>query len=151
MSTLLARAFALAVEAHAGQADKIGMPYIHHPLRVAGIVSLLPTPCATTRELAVAAAVLHDVIEHTDVTLANVRAVCGPDVAEIVKILTRRDGESYDNYITRICAAQHPLALAVKMADLRDNLDLRRSMGISADNSLRYRSALRTLQTAAPC
>lgn len=110
-------AIALALEAHRGQVDRAGEPYILHPLRVmAGLKS------DTERMIAV----LHDVIEDTPVTLDDLRAR-GYDetVVNAVDSLSRRDGESYEAFIQRI--KQNPLAVPVKLADLMDNMDLRRN------------------------
>jgi len=71
------------------------------------------------------AAVLHDVVEDTAVTLEQLRAEGFPEtVIEAVEALTKRDGERYDAFILRV--APNPIARKVKLADLRDNCDLSR-------------------------
>lgn len=138
---LLERAIAIALEAHAGQTDKAGAPYILHPLR---LMHRMTTP---TEQMA---AVLHDVVEDSDWTLAALREEGFPDeVIEAVEGLTRRDGETYMAFIER--AAHHPVARAVKQADLEDNLDVRRLTTVSEkdrDRLDRYLRALRRLQAA---
>ncbi len=112
----LERAIALAAKAHTGQRDKAGAPYILHPLRV---MLRLDTPEAMQ------AAVLHDVLEDTPVTVESLRdAGFSEPVIEAVDALTRRPDETYTAFIDRVKA--HPIARRIKLADLEDNLDLRR-------------------------
>lgn len=137
MSTL-DRAITLAVDAHAGQVDKCGQPYILHPLRVM---------LAMTTDGARIAAVLHDVVEDTGFTFACLAARGFRDHVETLDRLTRRTHETYATFVER--CAEHPVAKAVKVADIRDNLspirveklpaDVRQSLG------LRYRKALHVL------
>lgn len=103
----------LAREAHEGQVDKAGNPYITHPARVAARVA--------DDEYAAAAAWLHDVVEDTDVTLSDLEARFPTEVTDAVDALTRRDGEAPADYYARV--RQVPLALQVKLADLEDNSD----------------------------
>ena len=115
MSTL-ERAIALAAEKHAGQLDKAKAPYILHPIRVMLGVETLDEKMA---------AVLHDVVEDTDVTLADlVAAGFPPAVVRAVDALTKRKGEDYMDFVRR--AAADPVARRVKLADLADNMDLSR-------------------------
>jgi (p)ppGpp synthase/HD superfamily hydrolase len=141
--TLIERAIAIALEAHAGQTDKAGAPYILHPLR------LMHRMTAPTAQMA---AVLHDVVEDSPWTLEALRAEGFPDgVIEAVDGLTRRDGETYMAFIER--AAQHPVARVVKRADLEDNLDVRRLDAVAAKDQERlnrYLRALRELQDHDP-
>ena len=112
----LAEAIALAATAHVNQKDKAGAPYILHPLRM--MQSL-------TAEDERIAAVLHDVVEDTDLTLDDLRQRGFTEsVVSAVDALTKRDGEAYDQFIER--ARQHPVARRVKLADIEDNLDLLR-------------------------
>ena len=110
-------AIGLAVQAHHGQTDKYGQPYILHVLGVAG-------RCRSVEEKIVA--FLHDVVEDTDHTFDDLRQLGFSErIIEAVECLTRRKGESYDAFVERI--APNPLARAVKLADLEDNMDVRRS------------------------
>ena len=112
----LERAIEIAAKAHAGQVDKAGAPYVFHPLRMMLAVS---SPEARM------AAVLHDVVEDTDVTFEQLQAEGFPTpVLEAVEALTRREGEDYEVFIRRV--APNPVAREVKLADLRDNSDLSR-------------------------
>lgn len=111
------RAFDLAVEKHADQYDLRGGPYINHVLAVAA--ETLASTHAERDSDVVVAALLHDIIEDTDVTLAQIRKAFGRDVADVVDHLTRRSSETYFDYIGR--AASHPLARVVKLADNKVN------------------------------
>lgn len=113
----LERAIQIATEAHAGQVDKGGAPYILHPLRVMLAMS-------TDEERIVA--VLHDVLEdRPDFTPARLIAEGFSEAAINALItLTRRPDETYADFIARI--ARNPLATRVKNADMRDNMDLSR-------------------------
>jgi hypothetical protein len=114
MMTAIERAIQLALEAHRDQVDKQGKPYILHPLRV---MSAMPL----SDELAQIAAVLHDVLEDTNVMQTDMLKIGLPQLAvDAVDVLTRRPGELYKAYIARI--GVDPLATRVKLADIEDNL-----------------------------
>jgi len=109
-------AIALAIEAHRGQKEKAGQPYILHVLRV---MFRLET------EQEQVAGVLHDLVEDTSYTLDDLRRLGYPDpVVTAVDCLTRREDESYEEFVER--AGAHPIARRVKLADLEDNMDIRR-------------------------
>ena len=108
-------ALQVAVRAHDGQYDKGGSPYILHPLAVAKQVS---------GEKEKILALLHDTVEDTNVTNDDIRREFGNTIADALDCLTHRKGESYDEYIDRVCA--NPLAIDVKLADLHNNMDLSR-------------------------
>ena len=132
----LDNAIKLATDAHAGQVDKGGQPYILHPLRVM-------LAMAITDERIVA--VLHDVVEDTDVCCDDLYWVHGfkPDIVTAIAALTRRNGEDYFDFIRRVAA--NSIARAVKIADLRDNLDPSRPLPDDPNSRARaqkYRRAL---------
>lgn len=115
MSTL-ERAIEIAAQAHAGQVDKAGQPYILHPLRLMLVVR-------TTHERM--AAVLHDVVEDTPWTFEDLAREGFPQaVIEAVKALTKHQGESRIEAAKRV--VQHPIARVVKLADVSDNMNLSR-------------------------
>ena len=134
------RAIEIAAEAHRGQADKAGEPYILHPLRV-----MLRVRGETERIVAI----LHDVVEDGGPawTLERLRAEgFAADVVEAVDRLTKRDGEPYDMLIER--AAGDPIAQRVKLADLEDNISLTRTADPSQKDrqrAERYRRAYERL------
>lgn len=133
----LERAIQIAVEAHAGQVDKAGAPYILHPLR-------LMLRGATPDEQMVA--VLHDVVEDSPWTLEMLRAEGFNDaVVGGVEGMTRRADETYAAFIER--AAQHPVARMVKLYDLEDNLDVRRLNTITEKDQGRLNRYLKSRRT----
>lgn len=115
MSTL-ERAISLAAQAHAGQVDKAGQPYILHPLRVMLRVS--------TEEERIAA-ILHDVVEDTSITLEQLAEEgFSPTVVAAVEALTKRPGESRMEAAAR--ATENRVARTVKLADNAENMDISR-------------------------
>ncbi len=109
-------AILLAAQTHRGQVDKVGQPYILHLLRVMLSVE-------TEQEQMVA--VLHDLVEDTSYTLDDLRALGYSEaVVEALDCVTRRPEETYEEFILR--ASANPLARRVKLADLEDNMDIRR-------------------------
>jgi (p)ppGpp synthase/HD superfamily hydrolase len=113
-------AIALAVEAHRNQRDKSGEPYILHALRVM-------FTCETEVERIVA--VLHDVAEDTDRSFDDLRKLgFSEEVLDALDCVTKREGESYEPFVER--AAGNPIARNVKLADLKDNMDLRRLVSV---------------------
>lgn len=109
---MLEKAIRTAVYFHSGQLDKIGQPYILHPLRVMNRMS-------TDDERIVA--VLHDVLEDTDCRVIDLFNDGFPDyIIKAINYLTRREDETYANYIDRV--KRNQLATKVKIVDLMDNL-----------------------------
>ena len=133
-------AIALAARAHRGQRypSPEREPYVFHPLRV--MLSLADP----TDQIA---AVLHDVVEDTDVELRHLaRAGYPPEVVAAVDALSRRAHESYDDYIERVAANE--IARRVKLADLRENLANNLRLPTSPGNAeriARYEKALTRL------
>lgn len=115
MSTI-ERAIAIAVAAHAGQRDKVGEPYIFHPLRV-----MLRLRSNDERIVAI----LHDVVEDTDWTFDRLRAEGFSDIViDAIDSVTKRQGEAYNDFVDR--AGKNAIGRRVKLADLEDNSDLSR-------------------------
>lgn len=116
MMSTIERAIEIAARHHAGDTDKAGSPYLYHPLRLMFAVNSLSEKMA---------AVLHDVVEDTPVTLEELRQEGFPEeVVEAVDALTKRPGESRLEAAAR--AAANPVARVVKLADVTDNMDLSR-------------------------
>jgi len=138
--TPLEKAIEIAVHAHAGQKCKDGSPYVLHPLR-------LMTRMGTDEERM--AAVLHDVVEDTELTFADLRMAGIPEpVLEAVRLLTHEEEISYEDYVTRL--KDHPTARKVKLADLEDNSDIRRLKGVEAKDLERLRKYYRAWQILRP-
>ena len=115
-------AMKIAYRAHHGQVDKGGIPYIFHPFHLAEQMTDEYTTCA---------ALLHDVVEDTDVTLEALSAVFPAEVVEAVALLTHRPGDDYLQYVAAI--RENPIARAVKLADIAHNSDTTR-LEATADN-----------------
>ena len=133
MSTL-ERAIEIATEAHRGQFYKAGNDYIGHPLRVMAAGK-------TTEEKIVG--VLHDVVEDTDWTFERLAAEgFSAEVIEALRCVTKlSENEPYDRFISRV--KENPLAVAVKLNDLTDNMDIRRLPYISDKDVKRLKKYLR--------
>ena len=113
----------IVVNAHHGQFDKGGNPYILHPLKVMHYLK-------TDDEELMCMALGHDVIEDTTVTYKDLRdAGISERVIRGIRALTKVPGETYDEYKDRVFAS--PDAMRVKMADLRHNTDIRRLKGVT--------------------
>lgn len=117
MSTeLLDKAIALAQTAHANQVDKAGGPYIGHPLRVMNSLS------SYTEKIV---GVLHDSIEDSELTLKDLENAGFPhEVLEAIEAITKKPHEDYQVYLNRVMS--NVIALRVKIADLLDNMDIKR-------------------------
>ncbi len=114
--TGLEDAIILATKSHRGQRQRNGEPYILHPLRVMMAVS---------DDNEKIAAILHDVVEDSDIALEDLlQAGYTPDVIELVRLLTHENGKSYEAYIQRL--RPNPSARRIKIADLQDNMNVRR-------------------------
>lgn len=110
------KAMKLCFEAHRNQVDKSGMPYVFHPFHLAEQMR---------DEITTVTALLHDVVEDTDITLADLSAMGFPgEVIDALALLARDDSVPYTDYIALI--KNNPVAKAVKLADLRHNSDLSR-------------------------
>ena len=138
MMSTLERAIVIAAEAHAGQVDKAGAPYVLHPLRMMLRLS-------TSDEMI--AAVLHDVVEDCGLSLEMLRADgFSEQVLEAIDSVTRRAEESYEEFVLR--AASNSIGRRVKLGDLLDNSDLSRIKHPTARDYARvekYRRAIETI------
>jgi len=115
---LTKKALRIAFDAHKEQVDKTGLPYIFHPFHLAEQMET---------EDEVITALLHDVIEDSDMTPDNLRAEGFPEhIIEAISLLTHDYSVKYDytDYIQKIKA--NPLAAKIKLADLRHNSDITR-------------------------
>ena len=133
MSTLQ-RAIEIATEAHKGQFDKAGYDYIGHPLRVMEM--------GKTEEEKIVG-VLHDVVEDTPWTFEVLEAEgFSQEIIEALKCVTKTsENENYDDFIERV--KKNPLAVAVKINDLSDNMDIRRLPYLSDKDIKRLKKYLK--------
>lgn len=109
-------ALKLCFESHREQLDKTGMPYVFHPFHLAEQMD---------DELSTVCALLHDVVEDTPTTFADLSSMGFPDeVIEVLKLLTHDDDTPYMDYVQKL--SSNPTARKVKIADLTHNSDLTR-------------------------
>ena len=129
---LTIRAMNLAYEAHHGQLDKGGVPYIFHPIHLAE---------GMDDEISTCVALLHDTVEDTDVTLEELAAIFPREIVEAVDLLTHREGVEYFDYVRAIKA--NPVAVKVKLADLAHNGDPKRicNQGNAEKRRIKYAAA----------
>lgn len=134
------RALKLCFEAHRNQEDKSGMPYVFHPFHLAEQM---------TDEATTITALLHDVVEDTDYTLEDLRAMgFPPEALDAIELMTHDPAVPYLDYVAKI--KTNPIARTVKLADLRHNSDLTRLDAVD-DQALarveKYHRAIQLLQT----
>lgn len=129
---LFDKALRIAIQAHRDQKDKSGREYIMHPIRVA-------ERCTDPRAKIVA--LLHDTIEDTDVMAEYLRNEGFPEeIINAVLSVTKQEGENYKDFVCR--AAENAIGREVKIADLEDNMDIRRLKEITEDDFARLRKYL---------
>jgi (p)ppGpp synthase/HD superfamily hydrolase len=128
----LERALQIAVQAHAGQKDKSGAAYIFHPIRVM---------MRCTSPEAKIVGLLHDVVEDTSVTFEDLEADgFSEDVMAALRLLTHASEVPYADYIDQV--KTHPIAIEAKLADLEDNMDIRRLLEVDDKASKRFKKYL---------
>lgn len=109
-------ALKICFDAHKDQLDKSGLPYVFHPFHLAEQM---------TDEETCAVALLHDVVEDTDITLGDLEKLgFGEKILEAISLMTHNEGVDYMDYVAKI--KTNPIARAVKLADLRHNSDMTR-------------------------
>ena len=137
---LTKKALALCFEAHKEQRDKSGLPYVFHPFHLAEQMD---------DESSAVTALLHDVVEDTPYTFADLAAMGYPrEVLDALRLLTHDDAVPYLEYVAKI--KQNPIARKVKLADLRHNSDLSRLNHADARALARveqYRQAIKLLES----
>ena len=131
------KACELAKKAHANQKDKGGDEYYNHPCRVALRLYIYGLKTADEMMDALCAAMLHDVVEDTSVTIEELEQQFPENVVDAIRILTKNKGEDYDDYIAKIVASGNEIAMSVKASDLRDNMDLSRIPEPTAEDKAR--------------
>lgn len=109
------KAMKLMFEKHKKQVDKTGVPYVFHPFHVAETLN---------DEISVTVALLHDIVEDTDMTFEQLALDFPGEVIDPLKLLTHEKDVDYFEYIKQI--GSNEIARKVKLADLRHNSDLSR-------------------------
>ena len=128
----------IAYKAHEGQADKAGVPYIFHPIHIAEQMD---------SEESCVVALLHDVIEDSDITLEILSKYFNDDIIAALRVLTKKENDDYVMYIKRV--KTNKLAAKVKIKDLEHNRDLTRLDEVTDKDrkrSMKYWEAIRYLE-----
>ena len=112
------KAMRIAYKAHHRQLDYNGIPYIFHPIHLAE---------AMDDEISCCVALLHDVVEDTHVTMAQLAREFPEEVIAALKLLTHDDDVPYFDYVRAI--KDNPIAVKVKLADIAHNSDQTRCVG----------------------
>ena len=136
---LIEKSLEIALRAYAGKTDKAGREYILHPLRV---MAKMQT------DLERSVALLHDVIEDSDITAEQLLDEGIPaEIVEAVQYLSKQENEEYLDFVVR--AKKNRLAAKVKIADIEDNIDILRLSSLNEQDLARirrYHSAWHLLQ-----
>lgn len=135
---LTQKAMKIAYKAHRDQTDKSGVPYIFHPIHLAEQMTDEATTCV---------ALLHDVVEDTEVTLEDLRTAGFPaEVLDAIRLMTHDEAIPYLDYVGKI--KENPIATVVKLADLKHNSDTTR-LAVVDEKALarveKYRNAMALL------
>lgn len=134
---LTRKAMIIAYKAHQNQFDKANVPYIYHPIHIAEQMDT---------ELECIVALLHDVVEDTDITLNDLEKEFPQEVIDLLKILTHDKKIDYIEYIKKV--KTNPIATKIKIADLKHNSDITRLENITTTDLKRiekYKKALEIL------
>ena len=134
---LTRKAMIIAYNAHQNQFDKANVPYIYHPIHIAEQMDT---------ELECIVALLHDVVEDTDITLNDLEKEFPKEVIDLLKILTHDKKIDYIEYIKKVKI--NPIATKIKIADLKHNSDITRLENITTTDLKRiekYKKALEIL------
>ena len=134
---LTRKAMIIAYNAHQNQFDKANIPYIYHPIHIAEQMDT---------ELECIVALLHDVVEDTDITLNDLEKEFPQEVINLLKILTHDKKIDYIEYIKKV--KTNPIATKIKIADLKHNSDITRLENITTTDLKRiekYKKALEIL------
>lgn len=134
---LTRKAMIIAYNAHMGQFDRAGVPYIYHPIHLAEQMDT---------ELECICALLHDVVEDTNITFENLSKEFSNEIIEVLKLLTHDKNVKYMDYIREI--SKNEIATKIKIADIIHNSDESRLDEVNEEDIIRkekYRKALEYL------
>lgn len=134
---LTRKAMIIAYKVHQNQFDKANVPYIYHPIHIAEQMDT---------ELECIVALLHDVVEDTDITFNDLEKEFPKEVIDLLKILTHDKKIDYIEYIKKV--KTNPIATKIKIADLKHNSDITRLENITTTDLKRiekYKKALEIL------
>ena len=138
-TALTKKALKLCFESHKEQVDKTGLPYVFHPFHLAEQMD---------DEISTVCALLHDVVEDTETTIADLGQMGFPkEVLDVIELLTHDNAVPYMDYVKNI--SKHPIAKKVKIADLLHNSDTTRLDSLdeyAIKRNQKYQEALRILR-----
>ena len=135
---LTRKAMNIAYNAHMGQFDKAGVPYIYHPIHVAEQMD---------DEVTCIVALLHDVVEDSAVTFEDLEKEFPKEVIDVLRLLTHDKNTDYMDYIRKI--KTNEAAIKVKIADIKHNMDKSRLDEVDEKALIReekYKKALKILE-----
>lgn len=135
---LTKKAMIIAYNAHMNQFDRAGVPYIYHPIHLAEQMDT---------EIECIVALLHDVVEDTDVTFEQLKKEFPGEVIEVLKLLTHDKNTDYMEYIMKL--KKNPIAKKIKIADIKHNSDETRLEKVTLKDIARrnkYKKALEILE-----
>ena len=127
------RAMKIAYAAHHGQVDKGGIPYIFHPIHLAEQM---------TDEVSCCAALLHDVVEDTPITMEELAAQFPQEVIAVLQFLTHQEDVPYFDYVRAIKG--NPIAVKIKLADIAHNSDQTRCTNLTQEQLHYFQDKYRT-------
>lgn len=140
MQQLFEKAIMIATKVHAGQKDKAGAPYLLHVLRVMMSVEKMDERIV---------ALLHDVVEDSETTIEELaNEGFSKKILRAVELLTKTEHKTYEDYIQEI--KRNELARVVKLADLKDNMNISRLKTLTENDKLRikkYKAAYNLLNS----
>lgn len=125
---LTSKAMKIAYTAHHGQVDKGGLPYIFHPYHLAEQME---------DEISCCAALLHDVVEDTDMTLEDLAKEFPKEVIDVLALLTHGEDVPYFEYVQAI--RQNPIAVKIKLVDIAHNSDQSRCPNLTPEQLAYFR------------
>lgn len=129
------KAMKVAYNAHNGQMDKSGVPYIFHPIHLAEQMNT---------EVECIVALLHDVVEDTDITFENLEKEFPIEVIQCLKLLTHDKSVDYIEYVKKI--KDNSIARKVKLADLKHNSDRTRLISTTERDEERYKKYKKAIE-----
>ena len=113
---LYGKAYLICEKVFDGKSHSSGVPYMEHLVAVADKFS-------DDKEKVVA--LLHDIMKETELTAMDLNYIGFPsDIVKTVSLMTRENGESYDEFINRMINSKNNMAVQIKKADLEQNMDL---------------------------
>lgn len=136
---LIKKAMKIAYEAHINQFDRAGVPYIYHPIHLAE---------QTDTEIECIVALLHDVVEDSNITFSDLEKEFPLEVIDLLKLLTRDKNDSYMEYIKKL--KENEITRRIKILDILHNSDESRLDKIRVKDIIRrnkYRKALKYLRS----